>query len=94
MRQLIRWSSRSPVTARLRAAAVGAVAPILATVLILLVPATPPAAQAPCHGPGIGDDGRAMLPGTDALRIKYRGVTHARRWRKVCRTVATDATRR
>ena len=28
---------------------------------------------APCHGPGIGDDGRAMLPGTDALRIKYQG---------------------
>ena len=28
---------------------------------------------APCHGAGIGDDGRAMLPGTDALRIKYRG---------------------
>jgi mono/diheme cytochrome c family protein len=28
---------------------------------------------APCHGAGIGDDGRAMLPGTDALRIKYKG---------------------
>jgi mono/diheme cytochrome c family protein len=28
---------------------------------------------APCHGPGAGDDGRAMLPGTDALRLKYRG---------------------
>jgi mono/diheme cytochrome c family protein len=28
---------------------------------------------APCHGDGIGDDGRAMLPGTDALRIKYQG---------------------
>jgi mono/diheme cytochrome c family protein len=28
---------------------------------------------APCHAAGIGDDGRAMLPGTDALRIKYRG---------------------
>lgn len=28
---------------------------------------------APCHGDGPGDDGRAMLPGTDALRIKYRG---------------------
>lgn len=27
---------------------------------------------APCHGDGVGDDGRAMLPGTDALRIKYR----------------------
>jgi len=30
---------------------------------------------APCHGPGPGDDGRALLPGTDALRIKYRGTT-------------------
>jgi mono/diheme cytochrome c family protein len=29
---------------------------------------------APCHAAGIGDDGRAMLPGTDALRIKYRGA--------------------
>ena len=28
---------------------------------------------APCHGAGVGDDGRAMLPGTDALRIKYPG---------------------
>ena len=28
---------------------------------------------APCHGDGSGDDGRAMLPGTDALRIKYQG---------------------
>jgi mono/diheme cytochrome c family protein len=28
---------------------------------------------APCHAAGPGDDGRAMLPGTDALRIKYRG---------------------
>jgi mono/diheme cytochrome c family protein len=28
---------------------------------------------APCHGDGVGDDGRAMLPGTDALRIKYNG---------------------
>ena len=27
---------------------------------------------APCHGAGVGDDGRAMLPGTDALRIKYK----------------------
>jgi mono/diheme cytochrome c family protein len=27
----------------------------------------------PCHGEGRGDDGRAMLPGTDALRIKYKG---------------------
>jgi mono/diheme cytochrome c family protein len=32
---------------------------------------------APCHGEGIGDDGRAMLPGTDALRIKYRGALPA-----------------
>ena len=32
---------------------------------------------APCHGAGIGDDGRAMLPGTDALRIKYRGALPA-----------------
>jgi len=31
----------------------------------------------PCHGDGIGDDGRAMLPGTDALRIKYRGALPA-----------------
>jgi mono/diheme cytochrome c family protein len=28
---------------------------------------------APCHAAGRGDDGREMLPGTDALRIKYRG---------------------
>jgi mono/diheme cytochrome c family protein len=28
---------------------------------------------APCHAAGPGDDGRAMLPGTDALRLKYRG---------------------
>lgn len=32
---------------------------------------------APCHGAGVGDDGRAMLPGTDALRIKYRGALPA-----------------
>jgi mono/diheme cytochrome c family protein len=32
---------------------------------------------APCHGDGIGDDGRAMLPGTDALRIKYQGTLPA-----------------
>ena len=31
----------------------------------------------PCHGDGIGDDGREMLPGTDALRIKYRGALPA-----------------
>ena len=29
---------------------------------------------APCHGDGVGDDGHAMLPGTDALRIKYKGT--------------------
>jgi (+)-pinoresinol hydroxylase len=28
---------------------------------------------APCHGTGRGNEGRAMLPGTDALRIKYGG---------------------
>lgn len=27
----------------------------------------------PCHGTDRGDFGRAMLPGTDALRIKYQG---------------------
>ncbi len=32
---------------------------------------------APCHGAGLGDDGRAMLPGTDALRIKYKGSVPA-----------------
>jgi len=32
---------------------------------------------APCHGDGPGDDGRAMLPGTDALRIKYQGALPA-----------------
>jgi mono/diheme cytochrome c family protein len=32
---------------------------------------------APCHGAGLGDDGRAMLPGTDALRIKYQGALPA-----------------
>lgn len=31
----------------------------------------------PCHGDGPGDDGRAMLPGTDALRIKYSGALPA-----------------
>jgi mono/diheme cytochrome c family protein len=29
---------------------------------------------APCHGTGPGDDGRAMLPGTAALQIKYKGA--------------------
>lgn len=28
---------------------------------------------AACHGADRGDFGRAMLPGTDALRIKYQG---------------------
>ena len=28
---------------------------------------------APCHGPGRGDDGAPMLPGTHALTLKYRG---------------------
>jgi mono/diheme cytochrome c family protein len=28
---------------------------------------------APCHGKGPGNDGLAMLPGTDSLRIKYQG---------------------
>jgi len=32
---------------------------------------------APCHADGIGDDGRAMLPGTDALRIKYQSTLPA-----------------
>jgi mono/diheme cytochrome c family protein len=32
---------------------------------------------APCHGAGRGDDGREMLPGTDALRLKYRGSVPA-----------------
>jgi mono/diheme cytochrome c family protein len=32
---------------------------------------------APCHGSGAGDDGRKMLPGTDALRIKYKGKVPA-----------------
>jgi mono/diheme cytochrome c family protein len=32
---------------------------------------------APCHGAGPGDDGRAMLPGTAALHIKYGGALPA-----------------
>jgi mono/diheme cytochrome c family protein len=32
---------------------------------------------APCHGPGRGDDGRAMLPGTTALQLKYKGTLPA-----------------
>ncbi len=31
----------------------------------------------PCHGAGIGDDGHAMLPGTEALWIKYQGAIPA-----------------
>lgn len=29
---------------------------------------------APCHARGPGDDGRKMLPGTEALQIKYKGA--------------------
>jgi mono/diheme cytochrome c family protein len=29
---------------------------------------------APCHGRGPGDDGRRMLPGTEALFVKYKGT--------------------
>ncbi len=29
---------------------------------------------APCHGPGPGNDGEAMLPGTAALQLKYKGT--------------------
>jgi len=32
---------------------------------------------APCHGAERGDFGRAMLPGTDAQRIKYQGTMPA-----------------
>ena len=32
---------------------------------------------APCHGPGIGNNGAQHLPGTDALRVKYRGALPA-----------------
>lgn len=31
----------------------------------------------PCHGTEPSDMGRAMLPGTDALRIKYKGALPA-----------------
>lgn len=31
----------------------------------------------PCHGTERSDMGRAMLPGTDALRIKYKGALPA-----------------
>lgn len=32
---------------------------------------------APCHARGLGDDGRAALPGTAALEIKYQGALPA-----------------
>jgi mono/diheme cytochrome c family protein len=32
---------------------------------------------APCHGSGPGNDGRAALPGTAALQIKYKGAIPA-----------------
>jgi mono/diheme cytochrome c family protein len=32
---------------------------------------------APCHGRGLGDDGREALPGTAALEIKYQGALPA-----------------
>ena len=32
---------------------------------------------APCHGTGGGNDGHAELPGTEALRLKYRGTIPA-----------------
>jgi mono/diheme cytochrome c family protein len=32
---------------------------------------------APCHGSGPGDDGRAMLPGTTSLQLKYKGKVPA-----------------
>ena len=32
---------------------------------------------APCHGGGLDNDGRALLPGTNALQIKYRGALPA-----------------
>jgi mono/diheme cytochrome c family protein len=32
---------------------------------------------APCHGAGPGHEGRAALPGTDALRLKYQGTLPA-----------------
>ncbi len=28
---------------------------------------------APCHGVGPGDDGRAMLPASQSLKLKYKG---------------------
>lgn len=32
---------------------------------------------APCHGKGVGNDGHAQLPGTEALKIKYKGTIPA-----------------
>jgi mono/diheme cytochrome c family protein len=32
---------------------------------------------APCHGAGLGSDGRAALPGTTALQLKYKGALPA-----------------
>ena len=32
---------------------------------------------APCHGAGPGTDGRAALPGTTALQLKYKGAIPA-----------------
>ena len=32
---------------------------------------------APCHGSGLGNNGAQYLPGTDALRVKYRGALPA-----------------
>jgi (+)-pinoresinol hydroxylase len=65
----------------------------LTLLCIALVAATPTFAQSaeavargkakfqhscePCHGKGVGDDGRTMLPGTDALRLKYQGALPA-----------------
>jgi len=34
-------------------------------------------ACAACHGRTPGSDGRALLPGTDALRLKYKGALPA-----------------
>lgn len=65
-------------------------AAVLVAALPLLLSAAEPLADAaagkqvfqlrcaPCHGAGRGGDpGREMLPGTDALRIKYKGALPA-----------------
>jgi mono/diheme cytochrome c family protein len=44
---------------------------------------------APCHGPGKGDDGRTMLPGTEALQVRYRGTLPAALEQRSDLTVAT-----